>query len=449
MDSKSLLFTDGQMLKSKLYKFRTLRSIRPTKVLISISIALLIGCTDQPFEEVVMEDAIGGRVNNPSLTRLILVDAVTNKDISELKNGMQLNASSISVRAEGNAASVVFQLSGTETHRQVENTAPFSLMGDNSGNYNPWTPHTGAYSLTVTPYQRFHGAGVAGSPITVSFTVGASQIQLPESGTSFELDWDKLGISPKSNGNGYNVTGVTLPPWIENLEINNSGRASYVNHQILTADGQKVLKGTLVDDDPQVSGVSRAQLSIRLKDNLSVIHTKHRMYIHPDARFLETLPEKIRWFKIYELWNERDPNMDGNISGSARWGLNYYKEASGKFYWGVNGEYMQPQSKLFDKFINAHNTQVPVIFGEWFTVEMRMERGEKGRLTFTIQKDGGEKIVLFDLVGVPTIYPGRPDLQLHSVQAYKLYLDDRYIDYLRNSGKELSAMYSDFRFLKP
>jgi hypothetical protein len=426
---------------------------------VMLTAVFLLGCSNEADEEELLGDEASGRARY--VGKLFLVDAVTNADITEIINDYSFSPSAINIRAESNATSVIFELSGAETHRQVENQKPFALKGDNSGNYNRWTPKEGDYTLKVTPYSSYHGKGTAGTPVVINFRVGQSAPE-PESAASaspppstsgedllFLVDWNKLTISPKTNG--YAISGLSIPSFINNIEINNIGSNNHIKHQIIDNGGGKVLKGRLIDDDPNVSGTSRAQMSVRLKDDLNKVHTRHRMFLHPDVAHMNNYPGGVHWFSIYEMWNERDPNKDGDVAGSARWNMNLRKDsATDKLYWYFKGEKMQPQSAMYEKiFAVQKNRTVPIPFGKWFTLEMYLERhNTNGRILWTIQEDGGEKQVLFDVRGVCTIYPNREDLQLNSVQAYKYYTDDKFMDYMRNAGKEFSVMYSDLRFLK-
>ncbi|SHJ59615.1 Listeria/Bacterioides repeat-containing protein [Hymenobacter daecheongensis DSM 21074] len=108
-----------------------------------------------------------------------LVNAATDQDIQPLTTGATLNlatlpSQSLNIRANTSPAtvgSVVFALSGAEVKNQTESVAPYALFSDAGGDYNPWTPPVGSYSLTATPYSAGSGAGTAGIPLTVSFTV--------------------------------------------------------------------------------------------------------------------------------------------------------------------------------------------------------------------------------------------------------------------------------------
>lgn len=112
-----------------------------------------------------------------NVSTLTLVNATSDNDIQPITNGMQINlattGTALNIRANTlptTAGRVVFALSGTSTYNASESAAPFALYGDASGNYNVWTPVPGTYTLKATPYTTASG-GVAGEPMTVTFTV--------------------------------------------------------------------------------------------------------------------------------------------------------------------------------------------------------------------------------------------------------------------------------------
>jgi hypothetical protein len=65
--------------------------------------------------------------------------------------------------------SVVFYLNGK--YVRTENSAPYSLNGDGSGGYISWPAKVGNYTLTVQPFSKPFGGGIAGDPLTVHFSV--------------------------------------------------------------------------------------------------------------------------------------------------------------------------------------------------------------------------------------------------------------------------------------
>lgn len=112
------------------------------------------------------------------VVRLTLVDATTHVDLMEIKDGSVLDLSQlpaeVNVRANtmpAHVGSVVFELTGATTHRQVETVGLYTLFGDNNGDYQPGAFNTGAHQLTATAYTEGSGGGTAYPAYTVHFTV--------------------------------------------------------------------------------------------------------------------------------------------------------------------------------------------------------------------------------------------------------------------------------------
>jgi hypothetical protein len=108
-----------------------------------------------------------------------LINAGTDVAIQTLTNGSTLSLSTLptrnlNVRADTSPASVgsvVFALTGTQTRNQTETTPPYALFGDTNGDYAPWIPAVGSYTLKGTPFSGASGGGSAGTALTVTFTV--------------------------------------------------------------------------------------------------------------------------------------------------------------------------------------------------------------------------------------------------------------------------------------
>src|SRR5205823_825976 len=65
--------------------------------------------------------------------------------------------------------SVIFKLDGA--YLRTENNQPYSAGGNKHGSvYYAWKPTVGRHTLTAIPYSENHGKGVAGTPLSVSFT---------------------------------------------------------------------------------------------------------------------------------------------------------------------------------------------------------------------------------------------------------------------------------------
>jgi len=91
------------------------------------------------------------------VTGFTLINADSDSAIRALTDGdtidfANLSTTNLNIRADvsnGTPGSVSFALSGAESHTQTESVAPFALFGDNSGDYNAWSPSLGDYTLTA------------------------------------------------------------------------------------------------------------------------------------------------------------------------------------------------------------------------------------------------------------------------------------------------------------
>lgn len=116
----------------------------------------------------------GGGNPSPSVSRIMLVDAETDRDLAELTPGAQINLATagpkLNLRIDTFppvVGSVRFEPAGGPLRN--DNTVPYTIGGDNIGDdYRPWTPAPGNHSLTVTPFDT---SGAPGTPLTIAFSV--------------------------------------------------------------------------------------------------------------------------------------------------------------------------------------------------------------------------------------------------------------------------------------
>ncbi|RAJ97401.1 putative secreted protein (Por secretion system target) [Larkinella arboricola] len=139
--------------------------------LYSVTVTTSGGC--QASDQTTVEAQAG------STTSFELINANTDQVIKTLSEGevinlAQLPTSRLTIRANttpANVGSVVFSLSGSMTYSKIETSAPYSLFGDDNGNYDPWNLKIGSYSLRATPYLGAGGSGLMGTPMTLNFTL--------------------------------------------------------------------------------------------------------------------------------------------------------------------------------------------------------------------------------------------------------------------------------------
>ena len=85
----------------------------------------------------------------------------------------------LSVRADtdgGTAGSVAFDLDGQRF--STDNAAPYAILGDSNGAYNPWTPSAGSHTLTATVYSGPGGTGESAADGSSS-TISLSRVRVP------------------------------------------------------------------------------------------------------------------------------------------------------------------------------------------------------------------------------------------------------------------------------
>ncbi|ADI14251.1 PQQ-dependent sugar dehydrogenase [Truepera radiovictrix] len=115
-----------------------------------------------------------------AVSSFTLINADTNRPIAgydPIPDGATLDLAALptrrlNVRANTTPArvgSVRFFLNGSLY--RTENGAPYALASDTRGDYHPWTPARGTYTLRAVPYSGSSGGGAAGTAGTVRFTV--------------------------------------------------------------------------------------------------------------------------------------------------------------------------------------------------------------------------------------------------------------------------------------
>lgn len=121
--------------------------------------------------------AVGTRASDV-LTEFQLINANTDAVIQVLSDGdtIDLNVTGVdlairAVTTPDTVGSVEITLTGAEFLNRIDNTFPYSLHGDASGDYFSWSPGLGDYTLTGNAWQYGGGTGTAGPTLSLGFTV--------------------------------------------------------------------------------------------------------------------------------------------------------------------------------------------------------------------------------------------------------------------------------------
>ncbi|MES2436420.1 MAG: right-handed parallel beta-helix repeat-containing protein [Patescibacteria group bacterium] len=67
----------------------------------------------------------------------------------------------------------------SQINYRTESVAPYSLMGDASGDYANWNPTPGAHTVTITPYKESNGIFVPGKSSVMRFTIEPAPLPPP------------------------------------------------------------------------------------------------------------------------------------------------------------------------------------------------------------------------------------------------------------------------------
>lgn len=115
-----------------------------------------------------------------AVTGFVLVDAATDQPIpgfDPIPAGAVIDTQAIGTtalnlvaRVEGAVASVIFALDAKASYR-IDGVAPFTLGTSTGTDYNPWTVTPDTHVLVATPWSEKAGAGTAGTPASLTFTL--------------------------------------------------------------------------------------------------------------------------------------------------------------------------------------------------------------------------------------------------------------------------------------
>lgn len=253
--------------------------------------------------------------------------------------------------------------------------------------------------------------------------------------TSIPNDWIRdLDFNPRFGQHGFQYEGTDNSRRYAQITQDPQDSANNVLEYWVNAAGDA--------DDNSI----RARLQCNIYDNADVreITQKVRMYFDSDFNLVKSYPETFNWLMLFEYWN------NANFSGQAfpfRVSVNLQKltdAPADEIYFCVFGQWEQNGS--LTSIWKETATAFPVPTEEWLTAEIYLKEGgaDDGRFTFSITRENGEKIQLFDI----TNYTRHPnDINPNGYQHFnpiKLYTFKNLIDHVRNNGGALQMFWDDF-----
>jgi hypothetical protein len=404
----------------------------------------ILSCTTQPYEEE-LDDDYSSSVLEPKITKLILINAETNEDIGELTENYTFSQSNVNVRAEGDAGSIQFQLSGSENYKRTDNSKPFSLKGDNEDIYTKWKPTTGEYTLKAIPYSRKNGKGTAGTATSVKFKVSvpASSTSVPTDNTAssnelfFQGDFTNVKIGNNSRGEPSFLewqNGLKAVPYFNFQRIEQSSNGIYIPENKAFISGDQFV--TQLNGKSKTS--TRVQWSMDIKDELAypIYHTSYDMWLHPDLALLQNFPvSNINWYSIWEIWLENTPE-----GINTRWSIYIKKHPiTNKLCFSFRSTYYE--NGIWKSLTPHQHTTEPIIFGEWFNFEVYWNKNTN---QVKLLVNGKEQL---NFIGVNS-NPKYPALNISWFTPIKHYVGNEVYDWMKSQGKTMEIRYKNFKWYK-
>lgn len=194
---------------------------------------------------------------------------------------------------------------------------------------------------------------------------------------------------------------------------------------------------------------SENQVKARIQANIYGIRNPYkefyqsvRVFLHEDFKALTKYPESIGWLTISEFWNN-EWWVEGEKYGF-RIGLGMGKPTGeeSELNFLLNAEDMG-QIEVW----RAHNTDVKVPIGKWFTLEYYFKEGNKenGRFYVAITPEGGSKQVVFDVNDFTHNTSDPAPNGLSGYNPMKLYTSKEIVAFMKAQNKALQIYWDDWK----
>ena len=245
------------------------------------------------------------------VTGFTLIDSDADTVLFALQDGDTLDLGilppDLALRAETDTVgigSVYLELIGDEdTTARIDNTSPYTVHGDGSGNYFGFRPEMTTYSLSGTPYQYGGGTGAVGTGLTINITFGVADPEPAPIDTGAYLEAGGLVVieaeTTETSGKltfRSNLDGYTGDGYLEwkygdySPGIDWSGGGPHVTYEIkISTPGRYRYQYRTAAIEPN----EHNDIWVRFPDNGAVA-----------INALDTLDLTTGWFKVYQ--NESD-----------------------------------------------------------------------------------------------------------------------------------------------
>ncbi|MBW6537107.1 MAG: hypothetical protein K0B11_19015 [Mariniphaga sp.] len=208
-------------------------------------------------------------------------------------------------------------------------------------------------------------------------------------------------------------------------------------------------------NEPNVGG-SKGRIQANIyggKTGLKEFYQSVRIFLPEDMNTVRTFPDKIHWLTIAEFWNNITWSQKVPFGFRITLGLGKPVATESDLYFILDGQDCQlfeDGSQKYTTLWSEINQNIKVPIGEWFTLEYYYKEGdaEIGNFYMTVQPDGGQKAVIFDVTGFTHNSHDPNPNGVTDFNPLKLYTSKKLIDYMKSEGKTLQIYWDDFRLWK-
>ncbi len=179
-------------------------------------------------------------------------------NLSALCGGCQVNFQAVTSPATITGGSVRLVLTGATAQARNDNTNPYTLPANPGGNYAGITLNPGSHTLTATPYSGTNATGTPGTPLTITFTVGAANVAPAITSTAI-------------------TTAVATYPYSYQVAATDPNAGDTLTYSLTAAPAGMTISGTgLISWTPTAAQVSPPQplVTVRVQDQGGLFATQ-------------------------------------------------------------------------------------------------------------------------------------------------------------------------------
>lgn len=197
----------------------------------------------------------------------------------------------------------------------------------------------------------------------------------------------------------------------------------------------------------------RIQGNLYGNKGMKEFYQSERVFLHNDFSAVRTYPSIITWLTIAEFWNNITWSQTVPYGFRITLGIGKPVATASDLYFileAQNCELFADGSQKYTTLWFETNQKVKVPIGQWFTLEYYYKEGnaENGKFYMTIQPDGGNKEVIYNLTAIThNSKDPNPD-GVTDFNPIKLYTSKDLINYMSSQGKTLQIYWDEFKLWK-